>query len=289
MTVKERTRAFLQRCAYIFAGTVLIAVAINMFFKPNNIVVGGFSGLGILTERLWGIKVSVLNIVLNIPLFFFAYKEMGKRYVASTVAATVLFSFLLEYINFLPEIKNDYLLAAVFGGIIDGAGIGLVLKGRGSTGGVDLVSVLIHKLNRSLPVSGIMFCINTAIVIAGMYVFGLNKGMYAVISVFISSKTINLVTSGFVLSKMAVIVSDKSDIIADEILKQMHRGVTFLRGQGAYTGSEKKVILCVFSQKEAVAVTDIAKNADPNSFIIITDASLVLGSGFKNLDNDDVF
>ena len=134
-----------------------------------------------------------------------------------------------------------------------------------------------------------MLCINSAIIVAGMFVFGINKGMYAIITVFISSKVINMVTSGFVLSKMAVIVSDKSDIIASEVMRNLHRGVTFLDGRGAYTGSEKNVLLCVFSQKETVALADIVKKNDPKSFIIITDARLVLGSGFKNIEKDDVF
>jgi len=289
MVKREEMRDFIKRCLLVFSGTVLIALSINMFFKPNNIVVGGVSGLGILIENVWGIKVSVVNMAFNIPLLIIALKFMGKGYVAGTVAATVLFSVMLEVLFFVPQVKDDFLLAAVFGGIIDGMGIGLVLKGRGSTGGVDLISVLIHKIKREIPVSIIMLAINSAIIVAGMFVFGLNKGMYAIITVFISSKIINMVTSGFVLSKMAVIVSDKSDIIAEEVMKNLHRGVTFLDGRGAYTGSEKNVLLCVFSQKETVSLADIVKKTDPKSFIIITDARLVLGSGFKNLEKDDVF
>lgn len=289
MTDKEQIKISLQRCLYIFWGTVIIVVAINMFFKPNNIVVGGFSGLGIIIERLFGIKMSVLNITLNIPFLIIAYKVIGKRYVLSTIIATSIFSFLLEYINFLPTVENDLFLASVFGGIINGIGIGLVLKGRGSTGGIDLISVLIHSAKREIPVSGIMMFINSIIVIAGMCLFGMEKAMYAIVSVIISSKAIDMVTSGLMLSKMAVIVSDKSDDIADAILKSIGRGVTFLHGQGAYTKSEKNVLLCVFAQKQTVAITDIVKNTDPKSFIIIADANLVLGSGFKKLENDDIF
>jgi len=289
MLKRNEIKDFALRCLLIIAGTVLIALSINMFFKPNNIVVGGVSGLGILIENVWGIKVSVVNVAFNIPLLIIALKFMGKRYVIGTVAATLLFSVMLEVLYFVPQVKDDFLLAAVFGGIIDGLGIGLVLKGRGSTGGVDLISVLIHKVKREIPVSIIMLIINSAIIVAGMFVFGLNKGMYAIITVFISSKVINMVTSGFVLSKMAVIVSDKSDVIAEEVMKSLHRGVTFLDGRGAYTGSEKNVLLCVFSQKETVALADIVKKTDPKSFIIITDARLVLGSGFKNIEKDDVF
>lgn len=289
MACSEETKKFTQRWIYILFGTFLIAVSINMFFKPNDIIVGGFSGLGILTEKLLGIKVSVLNIVLNIPLFFLAYKRLGKRYVIDTAIATVLFSVLLEYVNFLPEVKDDLLLAAVFGGIIDGVGVGIVFKGRGSTGGIDLVSLIIHSFKRNVPVSAVMFTINSMIVLAGMYIFGMNKGMYAIIAVFISSRTISMVTSGLAMSKMAVIVSDKSSVIAQEILKELDRGVTFLKGEGAYTGKSKNVLLCVFSSKETVALTDIVKKTDPAGFIIITDAKLVLGSGFKNLEDNDAF
>ena len=289
MVKRETVYDFAERCLHIIAGTILISVSINMFFKPNNIVVGGVSGIGILMENIWGIKVSVVNMVFNIPLLLIALKFMGKGYVAGTVAATVFFSIMLEVLSFVPQIKGDFLLASVFGGIVDGMGIGLVLKGRGSTGGVDLISVLVHKVKREIPVSIIMLAINSAIIVAGMFVFGINRGMYAIITVFISSKVINMVTSGFALSKMAVIVSDKSDIIASEVMRNLHRGVTFLEGRGAYTGSEKNVLLCVFSQKETVALADIVKKSDPKSFIIITDARLVLGSGFKNIEKDDIF
>ncbi len=288
MNLRENANATIKRYATIFIGTMIMAISTNMFFISNNIVAGGFTGIGIIAESTLGIKVSTVNVVLNIPLFIIALKILGRRYVVDTIMTLAVFTAVLEAFTFIPQVKDDMLLAAVFGGITQGLGTGLVLKGRGSTGGVDLLALLLHGVRRTWAVSVVMFVVNSIIIIGGMYFFGLNSGMYAIISVFITSKVANMVTTGLFISKTAVIISDRSDEISDALLKKLHRGVTFLRGRGAYTGRDKEVLLCVFSQKETITLTDIVKKTDPKSFIIILDANIVLGSGFKNIETMDI-
>lgn len=278
---------------FMIIGTMFIAVAITVFFSPSQVVVGGFSGIAIIIKNLTngiyegGIPLSVTNLVLNIPLFVVAYFVLGKSYLGKTVFATVFLSVALEMSSFLPIFTGDLALIAIYGGIIDGIGLGFVLRAMASTGGVDLLATIIHKKIRYISISSIMFAINAVIISFGLFVFGAEKAMYAIISIFISSKCITAVLEGLSFSKMAFIISEESEKIASEIMKQHNRGVTALNGRGMYTGKSKDVLLCVFTQKDIIGIKEIVRNADPNAFIILTDIKEVMGEGFKKLNSAD--
>jgi len=274
-------------------GTMFIAVSITVFFSPNQVVVGGFSGIAIVVNNLTksyidgGIPLSVTNLVLNAPLFVVAYFVLGKSYLGKTVFATVFLSVALEMTAFLPIFRGDLALIAIYGGIVDGIGVGFVLRAMASTGGVDLLAIIIHRKVRHISISSIMFAINACVISFGLFVFGAEKAMYAIISIFISSKCITAVLEGLSFSKAAFIISEESEKIAHEIMKQHNRGVTALSGRGMYTGKSKEVLLCVFTQKDIIGIKEIVRNADPNAFIILTDIKEVMGEGFKKLDSVD--
>lgn len=278
---------------FMIIGTMFIAVAITVFFSPNQVVVGGFSGIAIIIKNLTnglyegGIPLSVTNLVLNVPLFVVAYFVLGKEYLGKTVFATVFLSIALEMSSFLPVFKGDLALIAIYGGIVDGIGVGFVLRAMASTGGVDLLATIIHRKIKYISISSIMFAINALIISFGLFVFGAEKAMYAIISIFISSKCITAVLEGLSFSKMAFIISEESEKIAREIMKRHNRGVTALNGKGMYTGKNKDVLLCVFTQKDIVGIKEIVRNADPNAFIILTDIKEVMGEGFKKLNSVD--
>ncbi len=278
-----------KNAVFVVSGTLIIAVAINVFFLSSNLVVGGFSGLGIIIESITadrfngGIPISLTNIVLNFPLFILAYIFLGKSYLGKTIFATVFLSAALEITSFLPAYNGDLMLIAIYGGIIDGIGIGLVLRGMASTGGVELMASLIHRKFKHLSISSIMFVVNFLIIAAGFFIFGAEKAMYAVISIFISSKVINILLEGFSFSKAAFIISEKSGEIAERIMKENSRGVTALQGRGMYTGHNKEVLMCVFGRKEITKIKEIVRNLDPKAFIILTDITEVMGEGFKDL------
>ena len=278
---------------FMIIGTMFISVAITMFFSPNQVVVGGFSGIGIILKNVTtgfmdgGVPLSVTNLVLNVPLFIVAYFVLGKSYLGKTVFATVFLSVALEITSFLPIFTGDLALIAIYGGIVDGIGIGFVLRAMASTGGVDLLATIIHRKIPYVSISSIIFIINAIIIAFGLFVFGAEKAMYAIISIFISSKCITAVLEGLSFSKMAFIISEESEKIAREIMKQHHRGVTALNGRGMYTRKEKDVLLCVFTQKDIIGIKEIVRNADPNAFIILTDIKEVMGEGFKKLDTVD--
>lgn len=271
---------------YMAVGLIFISISIDVFFVPNDIVSGGISGVGIVLNSLFGIPVSVSNIVLNIPLFAAAYFVMGKRYIAKSAVCTVLLSFVLQAVSAIPVFKGDLTISVIYGAVLDGVGTGFVLRSMSSTGGVDLLAAIIHRIKPYISIGAIMFVANALVVILGFYVFGAEKALYAVIAAFIASKATDVVLEGLAFSKTAIIISEKSEEIAEKIMSELDRGVTALKGRGMFTGNEKDVLFCVFGYKETAILKEIVRNIDKKAFIIVTDVKEVMGEGFKEFNKD---
>ena len=268
------------------AGTFFMAVGINVIYEPLSMVTGGFSGIGILVKKLtqtarWsGIPVGMTTLLLNIPLFIRGYSQKGKAFVKKTVYAASCFSFFLLIIPTFDIVKQDYLMAALVGGLLNGTGIGLVFSQGASTGGSDLLSVLTAKILPGLSASERLILIDTLIVAAGVFIFGLEIGLYAVVAVFVTGKVSDAILNGLKFAKIAYIISDHPEEISEHILRELGRGLTGLEGQGMYSEKHKMVLMCVVSKKEAVLLKDIVKNADNEAFLILSEAKEVLGEGF---------
>ena len=268
------------------AGTFFMAVGINVIYEPLSMVTGGFSGIGILVKKLtqtarWsGIPVGMTTLLLNIPLFIWGYSQKGKVFVKKTVYAASCFSFFLLIIPTFDIVKQDYLMAALVGGLLNGTGIGLVFSQGASTGGSELLSVLTAKILPGLSASERLILIDTLIVAAGVFIFGLEIGLYAVVAVFVTGKVSNAILDGLKFAKIAYIISDHPEEISEHILRELGRGLTGLEGQGMYSEKHKMVLMCVVSKKEAVLLKDIVKNADNEAFLILSEAKEVLGEGF---------
>ena len=268
------------------AGTFFMAVGINVIYEPLSMVTGGFSGIGILVKKLtqtarWsGIPVGMTTLLLNIPLFIWGYSQKGKVFVKKTVYAASCFSFFLLIIPTFDIVKQDYLMAALVGGLLNGTGIGFVFSQGASTGGSDLLSVLTAKILPGLSASERLILIDTLIVAAGVFIFGLEIGLYAVVAVFVTGKVSNAILDGLKFAKIAYIISDHPEEISEHILRELGRGLTGLEGQGMYSEKHKMVLMCVVSKKEAVLLKDIVKNADNEAFLILSEAKEVLGEGF---------
>lgn len=268
------------------AGTFFMAVGINVIYEPLSMVTGGFSGIGILVKKLtqtarWsGIPVGMTTLLLNIPLFIWGYSQKGKAFVKKTVYAASCFSFFLLIIPTFDIVKQDYLMAALVGGLLNGTGIGLVFSQGASTGGSDLLSVLTAKILPGLSASERLILIDTLIVAAGVFIFGLEIGLYAVAAVFVTGKVSDAILDGLKFAKIAYIISDHPEEISEHILRELGRGLTGLEGQGMYSEKHKMVLMCVVSKKEAVLLKDIVKNADNEAFLILSEAKEVLGEGF---------
>lgn len=271
---------------FIFMGTGIMALAIQCIFEPIGLVTGGFSGIAIIIRKMTagivegGVPLWLTNLALNIPVFIAALIIKGRKFLGRTVIGTVLLSFWLYVIPQVDLTQGDYMLSAVFGGVITGIGIGFVLLAKATTGGTDMVSALIQKYVRHYSVVQILQVIDGMVVLAGLYVFGLKPALYAIVAIFITSKVSDALMEGMKYSKAAFIITDCYQEIADAIMTQLDRGLTGLDATGMYSGNKKTVLYCVVSKKEIVELKDIVAKLDPKAFVIVTDAREVFGEGF---------
>lgn len=269
----------------IFLGTGLMATAIKACFDACGLVTGGFSGAAILVKE-WtrgivenGVPLWVTNLSLNIPLFILATKLKGFSFVKKALVGDMT---LTMWLAVLPEWKlsDDLLLSSVYGGIILGVGIGLVFLGGGTTGGTDMLAAIIQKYMRHYTIAQIMQFIDGAIVLVGMYVFGVQKALYAIIAVYLVTKVSDSLIEGLKFSKQAYIITSKPDEISREIMDKLDRGVTGVHGKGMYSGQDKLLLYCVVGRKEIVALKELVDHIDPDAFVIVSDVREVHGEGF---------
>ena len=271
---------------FIFMGTGIMALAIQCIFEPIGLVTGGFSGIAIIIRKMTagivegGVPLWLTNLALNVPVFIAALIIKGRKFLGRTVIGTVFLSFWLYVIPQVDLTQGDYMLSAVFGGVITGIGIGFVLLAKATTGGTDMVSALIQKYVRHYSVVQILQVIDGLVVLAGLYVFGLKPALYAIVAIFITSKVSDALMEGMKYSKAAFIITDCYKEIADAIMTQLDRGLTGLDATGMYSGDKKTVLYCVVSKKEIVELKDIVAKIDPKAFVIVTDAREVFGEGF---------
>ncbi len=270
----------------IIVGTALMAVAVNSVFDLCGMVTGGFSGIAILVKE-WtedvvpgGIPLWVTNMSMNIPLFFIGMKIGGFGFVKKALIGEICLSFWLAVLPAFDIAGNDLLLAAVYGGVIQGVGIGLVFLGRGTTGGTDMMAALLQLKLRHYSIAQIMQFIDGAVVLVGMYVFGVQKALYAIIAVFLVTKVTDGMIEGLKFSKQAYIITSKPEEISTQIMRNLDRGVTGIRGKGMYSGQDKLLLYCVVGRKEIVALKELVDEIDPEAFVIVSDVREVLGEGF---------
>lgn len=270
----------------IFAGTALMSIALNSAFDLNGLVDGGFSGIAIIIKSLTGgmveggIPLWLTNIVLNIPMFLLGIRIKGIRFLAKTIWGTAALSFWLYAMPVFPLVKGDLFLAVIFGGVIQGAGIGLVFLGKGTTGGTDMAAVLIQHYLKHMSVARIMQVIDIVIVAAGAFVFGPKNALYAIVAIYIIAKVTDGLLEGMNYAKAVYIISEHENEIAKALMRELDRGVTGISAKGMYAGKERMMLFCVLGKKQIVRLKEIVVQIDPGAFLIVTDAREVLGEGF---------
>ena len=273
----------------ILLGVTILALGINWFTSPLGLVTGGISGITIIVKHVsetylgFEIPLWITNIVLNVPLFIISIRQRGFEFAKKSLYAVVLLSVALWYTAFIPnilDVNGDLLLGGVFGGVLLGLGVGIVLKSGATTGGTDMLAAIIRFINPKFPIPKVMLGIDSCIILLGLLVFGSTKAMYAIISVFITSKVITGVLEGVNYAKAVFILSDKSEIISQEIMEKIPRGVTGIKATGKYTGADKEMLFVVVSQKEITRLRDLIRTIDENAFVTIADVREVLGQGF---------
>ncbi|MEG0774153.1 YitT family protein [Clostridium sp.] len=283
----------IKKYLLIIIGVTILAMGINVFYSPYQLVTGGVSGFAIIVEYVsknsigFEIPLWLTNLVVNIPLFIIGIRIKGRSFAGKALFAAGFLSIALWYTSYIPAVESDLLIASVFGGALVGLGVGLVLRASASTGGTDLLATIIKHYFKTLQISNIMLGIDSVIITIGLFVFGVEKAMYALISVFIISKVINSVLEGINYSKAVHIISTKSEEVSNALMKELKRGVTGLNGTGMYTGGDKKILFVVCSKNQIVALQKIVTIIDDKAFITITDVREVVGRGFTEPQFDE--
>nr|WP_299317650.1 YitT family protein [uncultured Blautia sp.] len=269
----------------IIVGTALMATAITSCFDAAGLVTGGFSGIAILTKAgtksLYGngIPLWVTNLVLNIPVFLLAAKIKGVAFVKKALLGDLS---LTVWLAVLPawKLSGDFLLVALYGGLLQGVGIGLVFLGGGTTGGTDLLAAIIQNFMRHYSIAQIMQFVDGAVVLVGMYVFGVERALYAIIAVYLVTKVSDGIIEGLKFSKSVYIITEKPDEVSRMVMEDLDRGITGISAKGMYSGQDKLMLFCVVGKKELVHLKEMIDEIDPNAFVIVGDAREVHGEGF---------
>lgn len=302
---KTSRHGLLLDTVMLLIGGLLAAVAVNVFYIPLRLTMGGVSGVAAIIFQLTGrgafLSFGTLVVLLNIPLLILGWRKIDLRFVWRSLIGTVVYSlfidlsgpvladFFTRYINRpLVDGGADPLIYCLFGGVLYGVGLGLVFRGEYTTGGTDILAMVTRKRFKTLSTGQFLMILDALVVLASAIAYrndrdpGILMAMYSFIAMYLTSKSIDIVLEGFDYCRTAYIISEKSDLIAERIMGQMKRGVTSLHGRGMYTGLQKDILLCVLSRKQVPEIKQIVREIDPNAFVIVSEAREVLGEGFGN-------
>ena len=279
---RELISGYLQ----ILAGCVLGAAAYPAFLVPNNIAPGGLTGIATILNYLFRWPVGTVSLALNIPLFVIGYRSMGKIFAFRSLIATLLFSVFIDLLPIQP-VSADPLLGTLFGGVVLGVGLGLILRGGATTGGTDMIARMVHRRVPFITVGMFLFALDCLVVLGAAVAIGTEKALYAFINIYVCSKVIDAVMMGFGGNKACFIMTRNWESITRRLMDETGRGVTHLEARGAYTGNRQPVVLCVAARQEITSVKRIVQEEDEKAFMFITDAHEALGEGFSRLDSLD--
>lgn len=278
-------REYVVKYALVALGSALFAAGFQFFLYPNSIIVGGVSGIAMIINYLVGLPVGIMTIVLNIPLFIIAWKHFGGKFIISSLVGMLLSSVLVDVlavIDYSPT--DDMLLACLIGGAIKGLGLGLIYYAGATTGGTDIIAKFVRLRFPYINFGTIVLLTDAVIIIAFAAIFDrVEAAMYAVIAMFVVSKVIDLVLYGIDNSSVCYIISENSEQLVKDITDKLHRGVTILSGEGAYSHRDKQVLLCVIKRTQIADIRKIIKSIDENAFFIVSDAKNVFGKGFGDI------
>ncbi|MBR6668017.1 MAG: YitT family protein [Clostridia bacterium] len=278
---REQALAWLQ----IVIGCVIGAAAYPTFLDPGKIAPGGLTGVAMIMKHLWGWDIGITSLILNVPLFIVGYKAMGKVFAFRSLVATVIFSLMIDLLP-LKEIPVEPILGTLYGGILLGIGLGFILRGGAITGGTDMAARLVHKYLPFLSVGMFLFLIDCMVVVAAWIFIGSSEALYALICIFVSGKAVDMVMLGLSSNKACFVITDRWEKVSRRLMDEMERGVTQLSARGAYTGTERPVVLCVLPPQEVARLKEIVRQEDEKAFMFITEAHEALGEGFSSLMND---
>ena len=281
---KVNHRALAFNLAMIVLGSLIAAAGINAFLVPHKFLSGGISGLSQLLSYLTPVSMGTFVLMLNIPVFIFGYKYVGRIFIVGSAAGLLTFSGCLYATAWMAHMgwAPERMLSAIIGGALSGAGTGLVFRVNSSHGGIDIVAAAVKK-RWSLSIGTVGFSFNVIIIMTLGIIYGFHTALYTIISLFVSALALDRVMTGLDTGRAVFIITSEPKAIADMILKKLNRGVTFLEGEGAYLGRAQRVIFCVVSLSQLARVKHYVKAADPRAFVTVAEVSEVMGEGFKSV------
>lgn len=278
----EKSASFFSvatRVLLIMIGATLSSIGLEIFLIPNDIIDGGVVGISIISSHITHIQLGIFTFLLNIPFFIIGYKQIGKSFVLSTAFAVLCLSVGVSILHPIPGLTHDVFLAAIFGGIVNGAGVGLIIRAGGSLDGTEIVAIILDK-KTSFSIGEIVMFFNIFILTGAGFIFGWDHAMYSLIAYFVAFKVIDIVVEGLDESKAVMIVSDENEAITDAILARLGRGVTLLNGQGGYSKAPANVIYVVVSRLEIAKIKSIVHDFDKDALVTIGTVELA-GKKYK--------
>ena len=285
MNVLFKQKDFILDIILIFLGCLIASLGVNLFLTHAELLSGGATGIGLILEYLTGFQAGFTVFIINLPLFFLSYKRLSREF--TTYSAIGMISLSLSLIITKPLSSfinvNDMLLYCIYGGVLCGIGYGLIFLRNGSAGGTDIITMLIRKKYSNFNIGAVGFSINCIIVIIGAIIFGIPKALYTLISIFIQGIILDQVLKGFSSKKLMLILTEKEDEIIKYIIKDLNRGVTTLPARGEFTDSDRRMLYCVVTSRQMIALKSSIMAMDPKAFISILDISEVKGHGFQNI------
>ena len=281
--VKSQETRRLISFIMLTTGSIIAAYALESFLIPNTILDGGVTGISIIVSKITNLPVSLLVLILNIPFVYIGYKNLGRGFLIRAVYSMVLFSVSLSVFRYYEPLTEQMLLATVFGGILLGVGVGLVIHFGGCVDGTESVALVISK-KTTLSIGQVVLVFNLVIYSVAGLIFGLDRAMYSLLTYFITFKVIDFVSEGFEQAKAALIITEKGTDMAKEIYKRLGRTVTTIRGKGLISG-DKEVMYCVLTRMEIYELRHIAEEMDESAFITILEVSDIIGQHIKSTQN----
>lgn len=280
----------LKNALLIALGCALFSLGFDLFLQPNQINVGGVSGIGQLLTHLTSFgSVALWSVLINVPLFLVSIRGVGKKFFVGSLCGMLLSNLFLSLFERIPAPVTEPLLATLYGGLLTGLGLGLVFVAGASTGGVDIVARLLRPTFPNFPIGRIMLAIDIVTVSLTGVVFGdVNKALYSAVTLYVCSVVLDGVVYGLDYSVVALVISDRHQTICQEITGKLDRGVTILRGQGYYSGQDKRVILCAIKKRQVAELKELVMGIDPTAFVILQEAHQVVGEGFKRYSKNDL-
>lgn len=276
--------------AKLIIGDALFAVGFNVFLSPNALNAGGLAGLAMVLVHVLGVgTVGTVTAIVNFPLFIIGGKKIGKRFLIGSLLGTAFLSLSIDLLAWLPTIVIDPLLAALYGGVICGIGLGIVLSTGGSTGGSDIVVRLLKLRYRHVPIGMINICFDLCVVaLTGIAFRDVSRALYSGVAIFITGNVLDAVVYRFDYSKVALIISPRYEEIANVITHKLERGATYLHGQGVYKGNDTKVVLTAVKKQQLPELKRLVSEIDPDAFVIVQEAHQVLGDGFARYSKEEL-